>query len=527
MNIVSTELGRISGNKEEHRKTDRDAGHSNFQYVGNFLEKHGALPYSTQLLRIFSLARKLNFHSVLVDEINCGECRQLMEENAALKAFDNKYSHSQIYKFSFFGKEEQSNPPLFLGYAIYKIDHYQSVRSFGHVYEAVLSPPRTKKENNFLHCKRQYQVANSSGNDYHVIGSLYAQQNAKTFVCAHVAIRTVLSCLLPEGDISYATIRAIAGSGQGLGPAQIERIFQSPGISLSFNKQTYEPTTRHCQIDQQHCRADHLLNNTIDYNKELYGFTESCLPSLLGFNLADGRRHIVPVLGHTFNEDSWVPSSNQNYFSNDFRFFSSEQWLSSHLIHDDNFGPYFCLPRHFLQPSNFRLLYGISHDKSSFFSSEAEAAALAFFHRARNLLFIHGFSSPWTELFIAFKDFLVLRAIFTNKESYLHHLKTGLGTDSFDADKTIITGTLSERLPEKFWMVEASTIELFPVTRRKFGEVVLAPINPENGADWNSSFIMMRLPGCYFMKNPNEEKWIHQDSAIQSHTQVYSYLDTP
>jgi len=526
MKVVSTELGRISGNKEEHRKTDRNSGHSNFLYVGSFLEKHGALPYSTQLLRIFSLARKLNFQSVLVDEIACGECPQLAEENTVLKLVDDKYSHSQVYKFSFFGKEGPSCPPVFLGYAVYKIDHYRGGRPFGHVYEAVLSPPRTKNENNFLHCKRRYLVANSSGSDYHVTGALYAQQNGKTFVCAHVALRTALSCLLPEGDISYSAIRTMAGSGKGLEPEQIERVFQNSGISLFFNKQAYEPKTRQCPTDQQPCPADHLLNNTIDYNKELYGFTESRVPSLLGFKLANGRRHIVPVLGHTFNEDSWVPSSNQNYFSNDFRFFSSEQWLSSHLIHDDNFGPYFCLPRHFLQKSDFRLLYGISYDKSSLFSSEAEAAALAFFHRARNLLLTHGFSSLWTELFIAFKDFLVLRAIFTSRESYLHHLRTGLESDVSNADEATVISAIEKLLPEKFWMVEASTIELFPVTRRKFGEVILAPSDPEDGVAWNSSFIMMRLPGCYFLRNRDGGEWIRQKSTVTGHTQVYSHPDT-
>jgi len=213
----------------------------NFKYIGGFLESRGVLPHSTQLLRVFSLARKLGFQSFLVDEITCDESPQLLEENAALKDVDSNYAHSQIYKFSFFRNNEQSISPLFLGYAVYKIDHYQGGRSFGHVYEAVLPPPRTKNENNFLHCKRRYQVTNSSGNDNHVTGALYAQQNGKTFVCAHVALRTALSCLLPEGDIAYSMIRAKAGSGKGLSPDRIENVFQSFGIPLFFNKQTYEP----------------------------------------------------------------------------------------------------------------------------------------------------------------------------------------------------------------------------------------------------------------------------------------------
>lgn len=32
-----------------------------------------------------------------------------------------------------------------------------------------------------------------------------------TFVCAHVALRTALSCLLPDGDVPYYTINKILG----------------------------------------------------------------------------------------------------------------------------------------------------------------------------------------------------------------------------------------------------------------------------------------------------------------------------
>ena len=530
MNTVSTELARIVGKRVEMKKTAREVGHSNFQFVGEFLNQHGVIPYNTQLLRIFSLARKLRFQSVLVDEISSDESPFLTEENDALRNFganDFKFSHSQVFKFSFFGNGQNGDKDsLFLGYAIFKIDHFHDQKSFGHVFEAVLTPPRTIQENSFLHCKRRYVVSNTEGTNFHVTGSLYAQQNGKTFVCAHVALRTALSHLLPEGDIRYSRIRTLAGSHQKLSPDQMERVFHSQGVALEFTKRCYEPFPRPCLTDQTPCKAAHLLDNKINYNKELYGLTESCVPAILGFNLADGRRHVVPILGHTFDEDSWVPSSNQCYFSQNFRFFSSEQWLGSHLIHDDNFGPYFCLPRHFLEKSDFRILYGINYDKSAFFASEAEATALMFLHRAGKTLLKHGKCSPWSRLFIAFKDYLVLRAIYIDRAGYIQHLTSGPDSITQDGNDSAIVAKIEKVLPNKFWMIEASTIELFPVTRRKFGEVILAPHDPEDTNTWNTSFIMMRLPGCYFFRNHDPDgKWIYEDSAFKEHSQVFSHPD--
>jgi len=528
MNTVSTELGRIVGQKVEVRETSREVGHSNFQYVGEFLNQHGASPYSTQLLRIFSLARKLRFQSVLVDEISCDESSLLKEENDALRLVDtddSKFSYSKVFKFSFFGnaKNEDSGSP-FLGYAIFKIDHFKGTRPFGHVFESVLTAPRTTLENSFLNCKRQYVVTNSEGKNFPVTGALYAQQNGKTFVCAHVALRTALSCLLPGGDIRYSQIRALAGSPQKLSPAQMENVFQAPGIALEFVKRTYEPAPRLCPTDQVSCKAAHLLDNNTEYNKELYGLTESCVPAILGFELSDGRRHVVPVLGHTFNESSWVPPSNQCYFSKNFRFFSSEQWLGSLLIHDDNFGPYFCLPRHFLEKSDFRLLYGINFNRSSLFSSEAEAAALVFLHRARNFLLSCKYLPQWDKLFVAFKDYLVLRAVFIDRVSYIRYLRNGMDSNSRNGNDSEIIVEIEKMLPDEFWMVEASTIELFPVTRRKFGEVILAPRDPEDAAAWNDSFVMMRLPGRYFLHNTSGE-WVCKNSAVSGHTQIFSHPD--
>jgi hypothetical protein len=448
----------------------------------------------------------------LIDRISCEESTFLTVENQELMARNIGYANSEVLKFSFFkeGSIDQINSESFLGYAVVKIDRdSQGQPLWHHVFEAILPPPRTSSQNNFLHCQRPYRVVNTLGNDFVVNGALYAQQNGKSFVCAHVALRTILACILPAGDITYQQISQITGKRSGLGSAEIERVFNA--LNLPFQKVTY---------------GAHSQNKTVpsrqepEYMRELYGFIESACPALLGFELTNGQRHIVPVLGHTFNEDSWVPPSNWGYFQlANFRFFSSEQWLSSHLIHDDNFGPYYCLPRQFLTGKNFRLLYGINLQKPPLFSIDAELSAIGFFHQAIQVLRQLPTKDPWLDLFLVFasETRLVLRAVYLTKEKYIEHLRNCAHGEVEDTIHVI-----EKVLPDSFWMVEASMPELFSVSRRKFGEVILFPYGDDVEFD-PCSFICMRLPNYILLRDADDcLKWFFHTSPIMGHTPIYS-----
>jgi len=56
----------------------------------------------------------------------------------------------------------------------------------------------------------------------------------------------------------------------------------------------------------------------LPYQKVIYSGIESGSGSLLAFNMAGPRAgdvgHIVPVFGHTFNEDTWAPNAEGDYF---------------------------------------------------------------------------------------------------------------------------------------------------------------------------------------------------------------------
>jgi hypothetical protein len=48
----------------------------------------------------------------------------------------------------------------------------------------------------------------------------------------------------------------------------------------------------------------------------LYGSVESGYPALVVFDAGNGnQKHVIPIIGHTFNEDTWVPRADLAYFS--------------------------------------------------------------------------------------------------------------------------------------------------------------------------------------------------------------------
>jgi hypothetical protein len=391
------------------------------------------------------------------------------------------------------------------------------------VYEAVLKPPRGCLQNNFLHCLNSYQVVCALGT-FSVRGALYAQQNDATFVCAHVALRTLLSTMLPAQDIDYATINRLAGVdhadlaarvgkrqgalGRGLGPLQIEAVIR--GVGLEPDLLTHEP-----DMD------DAAMPEGIEFQRLLYGHLESGFPALLGFTLAadpsgTSSRHIIPVLGHTFNEDLWVPEAERQYFAHNRGYFPSESWLSTWVAHDDNFGPYVCLPRHYLGRAQFRLLVGCRINGVSRPSEVAEAFAYDF---ARELVEGMGDAGrTWLGRFAAFSraSLLVLRTFVVEKAVYAQHLASLRDKENFEIDEASRVRFLAT-LPERFWLIEFSAPELFPASRRKFGDIIVAP---DAGAARNRSVLAARLPGFLLYREGAE--WRSRRTKLVGHTAILS-----
>jgi len=492
-----------------------ESGFSNFLYIDLTYRSHPVLR------RVFSLARSLGYRSLLIEEVKEDTCTLLAEENAALLIRRADFIRSTTHRLTFWrcAPDQPTGPTDFIGYAIFKSDQFSGTPNpQDHVYEAVLPSFRLEDQNNFIHCRRPYTVQTSVG-PRTVVGVLYAQQNDLTFVCAHVALRTALACLLPDADISYARMNGLAGvdhrtrlvgGGPGLSPNDLEAILV--GLSIPHEKIIHEPRDG--------------LDLPTEFQRDLYGFIESGCPALVGFEIEDPNpgpngspRHVVPVIGHTFNNDAWVPDAQRSYFGNQIRYFSSESWLSSYVLHDDNFGPYYCLPRHFLRKDNFRIILGLQRHATAYSASEAETVGFAFFQSI--VRFIPAIGQDWYDRFSVFcrQGLLVLRALLVERSAYIRHLQELRSWDGLQLEAATVS-QLENHLPERFWMIEASAQELFTASRRKFGELLLSCTTPLPKPLTIAPLLAARLPGIVLL--PQAGNLSQLATNLQGHTPLYT-----
>ncbi len=479
-------LREAAGRQLQWIDTGISKGFSNFAFIDREYDSNPVLR------RIFSLARKHAFESLLIEEIDSTTCGVLTDDDAALALRRSDFQRSVTHRISFFRSSTTSAPKEndFIGYVAFKRNFFgPSQTSRAHVFESVVPPSRGRDENNFIHAWRTYDVVTTQGR-FKANGILYAQQNDLTFVCAHVALRSLLSTLLPNGDTTYPEINRVCsvdhktrlvGEGEGLEPDDMETVLKHFGFFIE--KVVHEPNKN-------------LLLPT-DFQRHIYGAIESGYPSLIGFelearpNASAGARHIIPVLGHTFNEDTWLPDAQRAYFGGKLSYYPSENWLSTFVVHDDNFGPYLCLPRHFLKKDHFRLLYGVKREITTFSALEAEAIAFGFCDAFRKSFPKGG---DWYNRFAVFAErgWLVLRTMLVRKENYLNHLRAIKSWEGAPFETSALT-QFGAALPPHFWMVEASAPELFAASRRKFGEILVAADKPVNGPFLNL-LVGARLP---------------------------------
>ncbi len=164
-------LRLAEGKRLDWIDTRKESGFSNFLFIDQHYSAHPVMR------RIFSLARKHEFHSVLIEELASSNCALLASEDEAMAKRQPDFKESIVHRFSFLRSlpERQITSEDFIGSAIFKSDHFGGLpRPRQPVYEAVLPPPRTATANNFIHCGRSYQFHTSIG-DFSASGVLYAQ----------------------------------------------------------------------------------------------------------------------------------------------------------------------------------------------------------------------------------------------------------------------------------------------------------------------------------------------------------------
>jgi len=488
---------------------------SNFDFVDNYFESK-----CVSLKRILSQMRVSSFQSMVIEEIkSVGISKDDDDEllSAGVQLFGKPLVRISFFKTKLndIGQIEQENDENYLGYAILKY----SPSIFGGrwiVFESITKPGR--HDNNYYHCARDYSVR-VCGKTFHIKGNIYCQQNTLTNVCAHVALRTCISAVHPDGDISYRAINEIlekAGKPHslkdGLTDKQIRAVLD--GLGINYYCLWYP--------------ADIKNRPPVPYQKLLYGSIESGCPALLAFSSVGGASgHIIPVIGHTFNEDTWVPNADMSYFAigKDTRYVPSESWVSTYVCHDDNFGSHFCLPRGYLQEGAELFAVGILPKEAKYDAIRAEAIAVDFLYNIAICLPLD--PSPWIK---RFKDaitldrgWIVLRPIFMAAEKYVSHLEQLTGWEGEKIDPKVIA-TLKTQLHGFFWVVEVSLPEIFPANRRKIGEVVLnANMELVPKRDFSTLVLARLLDQLYLLTQDEKKQTVlaKYPTGTQTHTGLF------
>ena len=277
---------------------------------------------------------------------------------------------------------------------------------------------------------------------------------------------------------------------------------------------------------------------------------EDRYPATIVFDTKEpGSRHIIPVFGHTFNRDLWVSNAEQSYFKigEDTRFLPSDSWLSTFIVHDDNWGSNFCCPKHFLRPASSTastvkpkveranaaewLAHVIATLPVAIKMSPLHAEAIGLDFLSTLLSSLPGTDNIWaTRLDAYFKAGLVVyRTVSVTGGDYADHLEDLQGwTQHSRVESDLVRGIRSLLENKRYWMVEMSLPELFSANLRKIGEVLLnAERAPKSRRDFDT-FTLARLPGYFaVIENPDpaKPKFEFIPTGINSHVALYGCKD--
>lgn len=476
--------------------------------------------------RIFSLARSFHATNLIYEEIP--PCGIISDENDELLEIYSNYSNPELIRISFWISDNPSNfsyidiDGKLIGYAILKRDVVPELDfDDWHIFEAVF-----EKYQHVHNCTpRPQEYSLRVGKKYFSInGLMYCQQNTLNKACAQVALRSLLSRILPRKDISYREINSIAREvndflpGSGMNPLQIRKVLDKFDV-------------KYFDLDYSQDETDELRKK-YPYQKFAYAGLEGGNGALIGFRLGgiglNGEsKHIIPIYGHTFNKDTWAPDADISYFriGEGFGYIPSESWTSSFLGHDDNFGPNYCIPRLYIGNDQVDYIVEIFRENVCFSGVYAEAIALDILNSLLPELTSN--SNKWIQrlVFWVHHQRVVFRAVSLTSDEYVAHLSSLVGWQG-DRESEQVCIFLSENLPKNVWVVEVSTPQLFPANERKVGEIVIDAtknIMSDTTSPYDV-FVFARLPGGYYLGGEVDEGGIpcftFVESNIISHTDL-------
>lgn len=474
----------------------------------DFAERYGFTEDSVR--RCCSLARAKGCKTLVMEKIPI--CGLLKDENDELSRM-GYWSDSCVYRLSFFSCRVWHR--LWLdccadsrleGYVILKHDGKSSSKARWYVFESVFR--KYQHNHNCIAAQRNY-VVRCGSRHFNIAGVLYCQQNGLNKSCAHVALQSVLS-KAGHDDVRYSEMNRIAAGSVAKG-AYI------PSDGLLSNQvadilKAYDVPFKALDYDaEREKRGSDMMREIAPYQKIVYDGVESGGSALIGFQTSNpilkNGSHMIPFFGHTFNKDTWVTDAENSYFdiSKGCGYIPSDNWTSSFIGHDDNFGQNFCVPRLYLKPEQVQFAVEILPAGASYTGLEAEYASYPLLQQFVPYL---GSENHWLKRlekeFSSARPNVVLRAVSVLPKDYFTALRQIRDWNDWREREEYLLRFEKIKWPQRFWVVELSLPQLYSANERKLGELVFdATVSPDITLQIAAapSFMFARFPERYIVSD--------------------------
>ncbi|MBI5442087.1 MAG: hypothetical protein HY900_12855 [Deltaproteobacteria bacterium] len=517
------------------RIVDVSPGHSLFQLISSVWNAT-TNTNNRAMHRLCTLMRKMGVQSAIVETLPF-ETPELVGEKEALDTYFGESLTAEVFRLSF-SRIPVINPDDILRLpsegAILSSSIVFNLRPsgrdwFSYVFSSIVGRPRLQVPgteayplllNNYIHSSQTFrcQIALSPTEraEFNIVGTFFCQQNLFTSRCAHAALSTALN-------------NTVAGAHQLVYPHHLNKVLglasgsSSTGLHPGLNNQDIAALVSYYNLRLESKEYFSSIDANNGYADHLYRYVESGFPCLLGFTTAI-ERHIVPVVGHTLNSDMWRPEAEPAYKRvGPVSYRPASQWVDHFIVHDDNFGMYFCLPidalRRATLPSHdkpFRAFAGFTITPPEVKNPPqiCEWASLSLLQHFLGALVptMYGTHYWFRELTGAVLQGgvrpMVVRTLLVKKTDYLLHLELKDNEENVFGPAEIALQV--DHLPASFWLTEVSIPDLYTANKTKLGDIlfrsdrelpVIMPGTTQQDAaaqldQWSSeNWIQVRLPG--------------------------------
>jgi hypothetical protein len=505
------------------------ASQSFFELIGTIWEANDEYSSDRVLHRLCSLMRKMGAQTIVGESLRQDDDLEVEEERNALSRYYNTDVRFNTIRLTFLADKistcrdlEKTDTKNFLANAIIinaKWTEKGISKSACYLLRSIVGIPDAKYEdcperapllNYYFHLYRDFECSVGLGDGtvrkYTKRGTFFCQQNSRTSVCAHSALKMLINNTPSDVSVSSELltsekINAILGIdhqnrtvGAGLRNQDVKAIFDHNNLTI--------------------IQQDFFNDPNLDYARFLHHFVESRCPSLLIFTTDTPQiTHVVPILGHTLNSDMWRPEAeiaySQNVPSNyapypGYR--AASEWVDNFIIHDDNFGMYLCLPVDSLRrvtlpryDPTFRACLGIGvvPCQISTTSREAEMASEFLIRVFLNRLKGVSHLQFWLRALIQEKRApLVIRTALFARERYKAHLREYKDFEGNYYRKKEVE-RICQPLPDKFWLCELTLPDLYTTNKSKLVDILYPIDQPpaRNDKAILEKCLLARFPG--------------------------------